>query len=185
MTLLSAAGFRLLMAALGSAVLATTSGCAPTSNQAPSATLESRLQRLEDTEAIRLLLDRYIELNESRDYAAYSQLFAKDGELVTRRGRTVGPQAIHEFLEKNFGAQTRTASDPLQGSSHVLSNIRIEVHGDTATATSRWTLLTQGADRPQVGQAGRYVDNLVREDGVWKFEQRTIEREIPADSPGQ
>jgi uncharacterized protein (TIGR02246 family) len=141
------------------------------------------LQRLEDAEAIRLLLDRYIELNESRDYAAYSQLFARDGELVTRRGRTQGPQAIHEFLETNFGAQARAANDPLQGSSHILSNIRIEVDGDTATATSRWTLLTPGGERPQVGQAGRYVDQLVREGGVWKFQQRSIQREIPADPP--
>jgi uncharacterized protein (TIGR02246 family) len=183
MTLLPAAWFRLLLAALAGAVFAATTGCTPAAKDAPGASLESRLQRLEDAEAIRLLLDRYIELNESRDYAAYSQLFAKDGELVTRRGRTTGPQAIHEFLEKNFGAQTRTANDPLQGSSHILSNIKVVVDGDAATATSRWTLLTQGGDRPQVGQAGRYVDKLVREGGVWKFQQRTIQREIPVDPP--
>jgi hypothetical protein len=183
MTLLPAVWPRLLIAAIGGALLATATGCTPAAEEAPGATLEGRLQRLEDAEAIRLLLDRYIELNESRDYAAYSQLFARDGELVTRRGRTTGPQAIHEFLETNFGAQARTANDPLQGSSHILSNIRIEVDGDTATATSRWTLLTQGGERPQVGQSGRYVDQLVREGGVWKFQQRTIQREIPADPP--
>lgn len=185
MTFLPAAWLRPLFAASACAVLVATTGCNPAAKEAAGATLESRLQRLEDAEAIRLLLDRYIELNESRDYAAYSQLFAKDGELVTRRGRTTGPQAIHEFLETNFGAQTRTANDPLQGSSHLLSNIKIEVDGDTATATSRWTLLTQGGERPLVGQAGRYEDRLVRESGVWKFQQRTIQREIPADQPVQ
>lgn len=183
MTVLPVAWYRLLIAAIAGAVLTAAIGSLTTAKEAPSATLEGRLQRLEDAEAIRLLLDRYIELNESRDYLAYSQLFGKDGELVTRRGRTTGPQAIHEFLETNFGAQARTADDPLRGSSHILSNIRIVVDGDTATATSRWTLLTQGGDRPQVGQAGRYVDSLVREGGVWKFQQRTIQREIPADPP--
>lgn len=48
------------------------------------AALETRLQKLEDTEAIRLLLERYIQLNESRDYAAYSELFAKAGEVNLR-----------------------------------------------------------------------------------------------------
>jgi hypothetical protein len=181
MTTLSVARRLQLSAMIASAIFLST-GVVVAATEAPRATLEARLQRLEDGEAIRLLLDRYIELNESRDYAAYSKLFAKDGELVTRRGRATGPQGIHEFLEKNFGAGTRAPNDPLQGSSHVLSNIKIVVDGDTATATSRWTLVTRGdGTRPQVSQAGRYEDKLVRESGVWKFRQRVIHRDMPVN----
>lgn len=145
--------------------------------------IEARLQHLEDKEAIRLLLERYIELNESRDYKTYSGLFARNGELVTRRGRATGPEAIHAMLEKNFGAAAASANSPLNGSLHILSNIKIEVTGDTATATSRWTLLSPNDNQARVPQAGSYSDRLVRENGEWKFQQRIIRRSIPLDTP--
>lgn len=149
-----------------------------------AATLEARLQRLEDAEAIRLLLEHYITLNESRDYAAYSQLFAKDGELVLRRGRATGPEAIRKLLDQSFGAANASAADPLQGSSHILSNVEIHVDGDTAAASSRWTLLLPGEEnRPKLGSTGRYGDKLVRENGVWKFQQRIVHRDIPGAAP--
>jgi ketosteroid isomerase-like protein len=148
---------------------------------ATASSLEARLQRLEDTESIRLLLERYIELNESRDYPAYSRLFAKDGELVLRRGRATGPEAILKLMQDSFGAANASASNPLNGSLHVLSNVKINVTGDTATATSRWTLLLRGEDGPKPAQAGHYGDKLVRENGEWKFQQRIIYRDIPVD----
>lgn len=145
------------------------------------ASVEARLQRLEDVEAIRLLLERYIELNESRDYVEYSRLFAKDGELVLRRGRATGPDAILKLMQDSFGAANASPTNPLNGSSHVLSNMKIDVTGDTATATSRWTLLLRTEEGPKPAQAGRYGDKLVRENGEWKFQQRIIYRDIPAD----
>jgi hypothetical protein len=147
--------------------------------------LEMRVRQLEDRESIRLLLERYIELNESRDYKTYSQLFARNGELITRRGRATGPEAIHAMLEKNFGAAAASANNPLSGSIHVLSNIKIEVKGDAGTATSRWTLLSPGDKEARVPQAGSYSDKFVRENGEWKFQQRIIQRSIPVDTPAK
>jgi uncharacterized protein (TIGR02246 family) len=136
---------------------------------------QSRLQRLEDTQSIHVLLDRYVDANESRDYAAYSQLFARDGELVLGATRLKGPPAIREFLEKSFGGAANASKGPQKGSSHVLTNIRIEVNGDAATSVCRWMLVTPGADgKPQIGSKGRYEDRLVREDGNWKFKERSI-----------
>lgn len=146
--------------------------------------IEARLQKLEDTEAIRQLFDRYIELNESRNYAEYSKLFARDGELVLRRGSATGPAAIEEMLVKNFGGSN--ARGPLAGSSHILSNIKINVTGNTASATSRWTLLVPTEEnRARLGGTGHYGDKLVKENGVWKFKQRIVYRDIPADKEGQ
>jgi ketosteroid isomerase-like protein len=149
---------------------------------APS--VEARLQRLEAAEEIRVLLEHYIELNESRDYPAYSQLFAKDGELVLRRGRASGPAAILKLMQDSFGAANASPNDLLRGSKHILSNVKIQVTGDTATATSQWTLLLKGeGDKPTISQTGHYGDKLVRENGVWKFQQRIIYRDIPGDPP--
>jgi uncharacterized protein (TIGR02246 family) len=137
--------------------------------------LQARVQHLEDVESIRGLLERYIELNESRDYPAYSQLFARDGELVLSTTRLKGPAAIRDFLEANFGG-AKASAGPSKGSAHLVTNVRISVDGDKATSVCRWTLVSPGSEggRPVVTSKGRYEDKLVREDGRWKFKERSI-----------
>jgi hypothetical protein len=148
-----------------------------------------RLQILEDREAIRHLLERYIEFNESRDYRSYSRLFASNGELKLRRGGATGPENIYQFMQTNFGAPL-PADSMLRNASHVLSNVVIEVDGDAATARSRWALLSPSREdgTPRVAQSGFYTDKLVREKGEWKFLQRVITPGIPvpdAQPPAQ
>jgi hypothetical protein len=145
-----------------------------------------RLQLLEDREAIRHLLETYIDFNEARDYRGYSQLFATNGKLNLRRGAAVGPDAIYELLEENFGGPL-PADSFLRNASHVLSNVIIEVDGDTATARSRWALLSPSpADgTPYVAQSGFYRDSLVRENGEWKFLERSIVTGIPVPEASQ
>src|SRR5688500_14327774 len=87
--------------------------------------LSERLQALEDKEAIRTLLEHYIELNESRDWPAYSRLFASNGELVMRRGTETGPDNILRMMEENFGGNTIGPDSPLYRSTHLLTNIQI------------------------------------------------------------
>jgi hypothetical protein len=148
-----------------------------------------RLQMLEDREAIRHLLERYIEFNESRDYRAYSRLFASNGELKLRRGGATGPENIYQFMQTNFGAPL-SATSMLRNAAHVLSNVIIEVDGDAATARSRWALLSPSKEdgTPRVAQSGFYTDKLVREKGEWKFLQRVVTPGIPvpeAERPAQ
>ncbi len=47
-----------------------------------TASLAARVQRMEDVEEIRIVLTEYGKTLDARDFAAYSQLFAKDGEWV-------------------------------------------------------------------------------------------------------
>jgi len=138
--------------------------------------LAARLQHLEDMEEIRTLLLDYGRFLDSRDLAAYSRLFAKDGEWVGGFGSARGPAGIQAFMEKNLG------TGPNRGNTyHILSNFVIDVKGDMATAWSRWTFITPGADgKPVISQAGRYDDTLVREDGHWKFKRRVASNDIPA-----
>ena len=140
--------------------------------------VEARLQRLEDIEQSRTVLLNYGRLLDARDFAAYSQLFAKDGEWAGGFGTVQGPAAIQAFMEKNI-------TGPNTGNTfHILSNFEIEVHGDTATAWSRWAYITPGADgKPVIAQGGRYDDALVRENGVWKFKRRVATNDIPSAPP--
>lgn len=146
----------------------------PAAAQQTDKTLSARIQRLEDIQEIQNVLLDYGRFLDARDFASYSRLFAKDGEWVGGFGTVQGPEAIKAFMEKNI-------TGPNRGNTfHILSNFKIEVHGDTATAWSRWTFVTPGADKkPAMSQAGRYDDTFVREDGRWKFKRRTASNDIP------
>ena len=148
--------------------------------QPKNASLESRLQRLEDIEAIRSVLTDYGRFLDARDFASYARLFARDGEWVGGFGTVKGPAAIQAFMEKNIPGPN-TAHNY-----HVLSNFEIDVHGDTATAWSRWAFVVPGPDqKPVIGQGGRYDDLLVREDGHWRFKRRIASNDLPSSGPVQ
>jgi len=125
----------------------------------------ARLQRFEDKAEIEALLLDYGRYLDSRDFAGYASLFAKDGEWIGGFG-TVKSADIKAFMEKAMGTQN-TAKNY-----HLLSNFVITVKGDTATAWSRWAFVVPGQQGAAIAQAGRYDDELVRENGRWKFKKR-------------
>ena len=143
-----------------------------------SKSLAARVQRLEDIQEIQGVLLDYGRFLDARDFGGYSRLFAKDGEWVGGFGTVQGPAAIQAFMEKQIPGPNRG------NTFHILSNFKIDVHGDTATAWSRWTFVTPGPDKkPAMSQAGRYDDTLVRENGHWKFKRRTASNDIPVPDP--
>ena len=132
-----------------------------------TASLAARLQKFEDKEEIQNLLLDYGRHLDNRDFAAYSRLFAKDGEWAGGFGSVSGPANIQAFMEKNMGTGPNRAKNY-----HLLSNFVITVNGDTATAWSRWAFVVPGEKGAVISQAGRYDDTLVREDGHWRFKRR-------------
>ena len=165
-------GFRpvLSLVALLAALLAPIAGQAQKDQS-----LAAKIQRLDDTEEIRTLLLNYGRTLDAHDFGAYSRLFAKDGEWIGGFGSVKSPPAIEAFMAKNVGAPGKPA-----GTYHLLTNFIIDVHGDTATAWSRWTYVTPGPDKkPAMAQGGRYEDSLIRENGQWKFRRREVFRDIP------
>ena len=79
----------------------------PLAAQQDNKSLAARVQRLEDIEEIRTVLLDYGRFLDSRDFAAYSRLFAKDGEWVGGFGTVQGPAAIQAFMEKNIAGPNR------------------------------------------------------------------------------
>jgi uncharacterized protein (TIGR02246 family) len=142
----------------------------PVAAQAPrtatgDASLVARLQRFEDEAEIEALLLDYGRHLDSRDFAGYASLFAKDGQWIGGFG-TIAAADIKAFMEKAMGT-SNTAKNY-----HLLSNFVITVNGDTATAWSRWAFVVPGQQGAAIAQAGRYDDELVRENGRWKFKKR-------------
>lgn len=137
--------------------------------------VEQKIQRITDIEAIRRLLVEYGRTLDKRDFEAYSHLFARDGEWigVGTIGGAQGPQSIRAFMERNFGVTPARCN-------HLMTNMIIDVDGDSAIAWSRWILIDANAqDAPVLVYSGHYDDVLVREDGSWKFRKRVTTVDIP------
>jgi uncharacterized protein (TIGR02246 family) len=146
--------------------------------QAQSADLESlatRVQVLEDREAIRALILAYGAAHDHRDYRTFSNLFAREGEWVGGLGSAKGPQAIFELMDRTIGHNPQPNGS---GTYHVMTNDQIKIDGDLASATTKWIYITPGDDgAPRMVFLGHYDDRFIRENGEWKF----LRREAPAD----
>jgi len=131
--------------------------------------LASRLQRLEDIEAIRNLFLEYGRLADTKDWFGYSELFVESGTFDSPHsvGTVTGSAEIRERLGSAYG------DDPADAV-HLFHNIEVHVDGDRATATSIWTFMRPGENGypPQVLMSGNYEDVLARTDRGWKFEIR-------------
>lgn len=140
-----------------------------------SASVEGRLARVEDHIAIERLLMEYGRTLDKHDFAAFSQLFAANGEWTGNVGTFKGPAGIQAAMEKYFKPAAGAA--PFY---HVLTNAIIDIDGNRATASSKWTFIQFVAGRPQIGAVGYYEDTLIRENGRWRF----LHRQAPAMRAG-
>ncbi|MBN8830832.1 MAG: nuclear transport factor 2 family protein [Sphingomonadales bacterium] len=139
--------------------------------QRPGASVEQRLQKVEDELAIRRVLVDYSATQDARDYAGYANLFAREGEWVNGKNVHKGREAIHKMLVDLYGPPPPGYVN--NESYHISSNPQVDVQGDRATARSRHLLIMRGPNgEPQPALAGRYEDELIREDGQWKILRR-------------
>ena len=143
--------------------------------------LQSRIRQLEDQDQIRQLLIDYARHLDARDLAAYSALFAADGEWAGGSGSARGPANIQAFMEKALGAGPNR-----DGSYHLMSSFAITVAGDEATAFSRWTYVVPRPGGTATMQGSHYDDTLVRENGAWKFKRRVASSDpVRPSAPAQ
>jgi uncharacterized protein (TIGR02246 family) len=133
--------------------------------------LSERLQRLEDLEAIRRLYVDYGRHLDDCDPVAYASLFARDAKL--RLGpvlRADGREEIEQAANQMLG---NLAAREEKRSVHLIDTPRIELSGDTASGECVWAAISRGTDGTESSiRVGRHVDELVREDGLWRFAVR-------------
>lgn len=155
---------------------------APVAAQAQVLTLEQRVERMEAESQIRRVLIEYGKYLDARDYASYAALFAEDGVWTGGFGSFTGPAAIEAMLIENLGAPEPGFVN--KTNFHMMTNPLIEVHGDRASVESKYLFWTASPDnRPTPLLAGRYVDEFVRRNGVWKIARRTTWGQIPFRDP--
>jgi len=138
--------------------------------------VEARLQRLEDESEIRRKLQDYMVLLRNRDWDKYVLMFSKDADIVMDEGTRHGRDDIKVRMA---GASERmakaAAGKPVRQSADLLSNVEINVHGDTADVSSRFTFLAENdSNQFVVRGSGLYLDIWVREGGEWLIKRRKV-----------
>jgi hypothetical protein len=135
-------------------------------------TLETRIARLEAAEAIRNLKARYCELCDTGYQAApLAALFTPDA--VWDGGEALGVHHGREAIGRFFVAMPSTLSFAI----HHVTNPRIEVAADAASATGHWLLLQTATDptgRQAMWFAATYEDEYVRTGEDWLFSRVTL-----------
>ena len=149
-----------------------------------AASVNQRLQAVEDREAIRALFVEYGRTLDNRDFTAFSKLFAKDSEFAGGGGATAkGPEAIGALLQRLI---TTNYPDSRGKNFHLFFGESIQVDGNTATAVSKGGfVMANDANKPEMLLLATYHDEFVREDGRWKFKRREIHGDIPVPRNAQ
>ncbi len=138
--------------------------------------LSQRLRNVEDTLAIQQLLIDYGHTLDGRDSTGFASLFAQDGEWIAPpdfhpRGR----EEIKAMIDRMF------AKVPPSARAHYITNMKIAVDGDRAEAHARFILVEPSDDgSPRIRLSGHYDDELVREDGQWRFLRRRLTHDLKA-----
>ncbi|HEY5855715.1 MAG TPA: nuclear transport factor 2 family protein [Aldersonia sp.] len=127
--------------------------------------VEERIQRLEDLEAIRYLSAQYCRRLDDGDWDGVVDLFTEDGQfdgLSHSRGRSA--------MRESFAA---LAEGGLTSFWHFITNVEIDLDGDRATVRSFLWMPCVNDGAASVG-AGRYTDEVRKVDGRWRYETMQV-----------
>ncbi|WP_062267052.1 nuclear transport factor 2 family protein [Endozoicomonas arenosclerae] len=133
-------------------------------------TLEERIQRLEDIEAIRMLKHRYLNACDTKQVKRVRDCFA-EGEILI----DYGPVGVFKDRDQFAELFRVMACHNHVVDLHHGSNPEIKIEGDTALA--RWALFYFNIDArsgatKQLG--GIYEDEYQRIEGEWKIVRTTF-----------
>ncbi len=130
---------------------------------------DAALQELLDKQAIRDVLSRYCRGLDRMDKEMANAVWHPEGTALYD-GMFEGTG--HAFIEWVWQAHAG-----MERHSHQITNVLIEVKGDTATSESYvtvvlWTLPDADGKQQELVGRGRYLDRWERRDGRWAIEHR-------------
>jgi len=132
---------------------------------------------LEEKEAIRDLMSAYCFYVDNGEFEKFAGLFTADGIFESGPlGKLRGRKAIHDFIAAHV---PREGEGPAR--KHCTMNHLISVNGLEARAESYIVVLREAGGGIIASLAGRYEDQLVKENGEWRFKVRKIHFDIAGD----
>lgn len=123
---------------------------------------------------IRTLIDRYSHYIDRGRYADWVALFARDGEFAGGEGwHAVGHEELTKFTQRFHD----TILKNYLSMQHFFTNVVVELVDDNnATASSYALVVVSEANGWRIHFTSVYDDQIIREDGAWRFRQRRITR---------
>jgi hypothetical protein len=123
---------------------------------------------LADQLEIGQLLARYTHAADQKTPDVMRDIFAADGHFsIEMLG--VDVSGVDEIV--GYFEQRRAEGQNLR---HIVSNLVVDVDGDTATAQSYLTLMVPG-EKPGILALARYLDVLSRTSEGWRISERRLE----------
>jgi uncharacterized protein (TIGR02246 family) len=142
--------------------------------------LDHRLRVLEDLQAIHQLFIDYGDCLDSGDIDGYAQCFTEDAELL------LGPLGTAKGREAIATLMRQVTAGLVGRSFHLITNPRVRLDGDDATAVVMWSVVTRGDDgAPHLAMLGRHEDELVRDGSQWRFRRRKGLIDLPSRYPAR
>lgn len=140
------------------------------------------LQALVDKLAVQELITRYAKARDTTDAALYERIFAPDAAIAAGNGGKVLSADRTAILAKvatdtlRFNPGAKPGSTSWAVMRHVVSNVDIELAGDTATADYYVTTVAhnEAAKRPEIISLTRNEDRFERRDGRWWIVRSTL-----------
>jgi ketosteroid isomerase-like protein len=133
-----------------------------------------------DKVAIAELAAKFETTFDQGDFDANVDLWTDDGVFNHPAGVFTGKEAYRQWAEGFY--QQAAASG---GSHHLLTNVQVTVNGDQADMTSYLTLIVGVVNPAPVIISGEFTDHLVKVDGEWKFQTRTLQVMTQFGPPSQ
>lgn len=137
-----------------------------------------------DRAEIHALLTDYGATLDARDFDGFAELFARDGVYVAGTGDGVSGPEAGVLMKRVFAENALGFREP---NYHVFFNQVVTLDGPDRAHASSMSLYMVPDDRgaPTAALMARYKDDLVREDGAWKFARREVQSLMPAPPPAR
>lgn len=135
---------------------------------------------MDDRRAVEDLLYEYARRVDAGDFPGVGSLF-EDATFrsETREGTVTleGASAVAEAMT----AMVRVGGDGTPGTRHLVTNVSVGIDGDTATASSYFTVMHAAEGDLRAVVAGRYDDRFERTPTGWRFTDRLVSTDLLGD----
>jgi hypothetical protein len=122
---------------------------------------------MDDYAQIRELYAQYCWTLDERRFDEWLHLFTEDGVVEgPNYGRHVGPPQLRQFIAKY------KATTGMFQVRHMVSSIRADIQGDTATGSCYVINYRTHRGRTELSAIGGYRDKLRKVNGQWLFSER-------------
>ncbi len=120
----------------------------------------------DDEDQIRRTLAQYGQLCDDGRFDEWGELFTEDAQLEVMGQVTTGRPGIVTYMRSVQPAESRGI--------HMISGTLVQVDGPSASASTNYVFVRPTVDGMAIIAAGRYYDQLVRDDRRWRFTERKI-----------